>query len=132
MDTGVRVGMGGQFKMIELGQNIIRLDGYGVYVTVVDGKAHISEIMPDGSCPTLDPDGCIDWTELTDPDNQQFLEIINDKFGLDLIMTDFDKNMSVREILNHVKVQEEREKKEEPMTDAQARWFVKNLREKHK
>jgi hypothetical protein len=122
----------GNFKMIEIGKNIIRLDGYGVYATVIDGKVYISKIMPGGSCPKLDPDGCIDWTELTDPDNQQFLEIINDKFNLELVMTDFNKNMSIREIVNHVKVQKEKEKKEEPMTDNQARWFVKNMRELYK
>lgn len=89
--------------------NILKLEGYGVYVTCVDKYVYISKITSKGH-PTLDPDGCIDWSELTDPDNQEMLNEINKHFGLELTMTDFGKHMSVSECI----------------------WFVKNLKEQHK
>ena len=97
-------------KMIEISKNIIKLDGYGVYVTMIDGEVYTSDTDATGSYPTLDPDGGISWDKLEDPPNQQFLEIVNDKWETELNMTDYDKPMSVGQI----------------------RWFVKNLREKHK
>jgi hypothetical protein len=75
----------------------IKLTGYGVYVTKFDGSIFISNIQLDGR-PTLDPDGCIEWVPLTDPFNQQFLNIINSKFGTHLTMGQFGKYRTVSEI----------------------------------
>ena len=89
--------------------NILKLEGFGVYVTYIDNKVYVSEIQKSGY-PTLDPDGCIEWEELKDPSNQEFLNEVNKKWGLELKMSDFGKYMSISECL----------------------WYVKNLKEKEK
>jgi hypothetical protein len=89
--------------------NILKLKGFGLWVTYVDGKVHTSEMNVAG-IPKLDPDGCIDWEELKDPPNQEFLNEINRYWALKLKMSDFGKPMSVNECL----------------------WYVKNLKEIYK
>lgn len=115
-----------------LGSNIIKLDGYGVYVTYMDSNVYICDItMPSGH-PKLDPDSCIEWTELEDPPNQKFLNLINARFSVSLTMTDYGKTMKISEIKEHSEIQKALSKEEKPMSDAQARWFVKNMRELYK
>lgn len=89
-----------------MNNNILKLEGYGVYVTYIDGKVYTSNIDPKGR-PTLDPDKCIEWTELTDPSNQEFLSEINKAWNLELKLSDYGKYMSISECL----------------------WYVKNLKE---
>ena len=114
----------------DIGSNIIKLEGYGLYVTYIDGEVFISEMIARSGHPHLDPDGCISWDKLEDPPNQKFLNLINAKFGTCFTMNDFGKIMKVSDIKGHVKQQ--KEAKIEPMTDNQTRWFVKNMREKEK
>ena len=113
-----------------IGSNIIKLEGYGLYVTYIDSEMFISEMLSHSGHPELDPDGCISWSPLIDPPTQNFLNLVNSKFGTSLTMNSFGKIMKVSDILGHVKQQKETEHK--PMTDNQARWLVKNLREKEK
>jgi hypothetical protein len=84
--------------MKRIGSNIIKLEGYGVYVTLIDDKLYTSEIDPSNGHPTLDPDKCISWDELIDPANQKFLNIVNAEFGLSLTMHDFNGYMSIKDI----------------------------------
>jgi hypothetical protein len=77
--------------------NIIKLAGYGLYVTQVNDAIFVSEINENGG-PTLDPDDCIEWTPLADPANQKFLNIINSKFDTHLTMSQFGKYRTVSEI----------------------------------
>lgn len=78
--------------------NVLKLEGYGVYVSVVDGKLYESPIDPRTNWPTLDKDKCIDWTETNDPPNQEFLNLINEHFGCEFTMIDFGKPMKISEI----------------------------------
>ncbi len=114
----------------DIGSNIIKLEGYGLYVTYIDGEVYTSEMVSHSGHPHLDPDGCISWDKLTDPPNQKFLNLVNAKFTISLTMNAFGKLMKVSDIKGHIAQQKEAEKK--PLTDNQARWFVKNLREKEK
>ena len=88
---------------------ILKLEGFGLYATYVDGKVHISELDKNGY-PKLDPDGCVEWEELKDPPNQEFLSELNKQWGLKLKMSDYGCHMSISECL----------------------WYVKNLREREK
>jgi len=115
----------------DLGSNIIKLEGYGVYVTYIDGNVYICDMVMPSGLPTMDPDKCIEWEELKDPANQKFLNLVNARFGTCFTMSDYDKTMSLSDIKEYVKVQKTLKKEEVPMTDAQARWFVKNMREKY-
>jgi hypothetical protein len=112
----------------DIGSNIIKLEGYGLYVTYIDSEVFISEMLAGSGHPNLDPDGCISWDKLFDPPNQKFLNLVNARFGTSLTMNDFGKVMRISDIKGYVAQQ--KETKCEPMTDAQAVWFVKNLREK--
>ena len=113
-----------------IGSNIIKLEGYDLYVTYIDSIIYISEMVSRSGHPHLDPDGCISWDKLEDPPNQRFLNLVNAKFGTCLTMNDFGKVMKISDIKEHVAQQKEAEVK--PLTGNQARWFVKNLREKEK
>jgi len=115
----------------DIGSNIIKLEGYGLYVTYIDSKVYISVMVPKSGLPTLDPDKNIEWNELEEPSNQKFLNLINARFETSFTMNDFGKLMSISDVKEHVRQQKEM-KKDEPMTDNQARWFVKNMREKEK
>lgn len=94
---------------MDIGNNILKLEGYGVYVTYIDGKVFTSRII-NGGYPKLDPDGCIEWDELTDPDNQDFLNIINARWKIGLSMPNFGKTMSIKDIKNYQKVQDKIDK----------------------
>lgn len=93
----------------EIGDNIIKLEGYGVYVTMLDYTLYISKIDPRTGGPTLDPDKCILWDVLADPPNQDFLNITNAKFDLDQTLMDYGKSMHLREILKYRRLQEEKD-----------------------
>lgn len=114
----------------DIGSNIIKLEGYGVYVTYIDDEVYISEMVSHSGLPTLDPDKNIEWEKMSEPDNQDFLNLVNARFKTKLTMNDFGKIMKVSDILGHAKQQ--KEAKAGAMTDSQARWMVKNLREKEK
>jgi len=118
----------------ELGSNIIKLEGYGLYVTYIDSKVYVSEMTPNSGLPTLDPDKNIEWTELSEPPNQKFLNLVNAKFGITLTMHDFGGVMSITEIKEFVKLNKEERTGvgNEPLTPAEAIWLVKNMREKEK
>ncbi len=115
----------------DIGSNIIKLEGYGLYVTYIDSKIYICEIVPHSGLPTLDPDKNIEWSDLKDPPNQRFLNIVNARFETSLVMHNFNKPMSITDIKTHMQ-QQKATKKDEPMTDRQAHWFIKNMREKDK
>ena len=114
----------------DIGSNIMKLEGYGLYVTYIDSKVYISEMVPQTGHPQLDPDKCIEWVELKEPPNQKFLNLINARFEISLTMNEFGSAMKVSDIKGFSKQQ--REMKDKLMTDGQAHWLVKNLREKEK
>jgi len=114
----------------DIGSNIIKLEGYDLYVTYIDSIIYVSEMIPRSGHPHLDPDGCINWDKLEDPPNQKFLNLVNAKFGTHLSMNDFGKLMKISEVKEYVAQQ--KKAKEEPITDSRAWWLVKNLREKEK
>ncbi|RLI66032.1 MAG: hypothetical protein DRO67_01760 [Candidatus Asgardarchaeum californiense] len=70
-------------------EGILKLEGYGTYVTYLEDKIWVSPIVPETGGPTLDADDCIEWTELKKPPNQNFLNIVNDEFGSSVKYTDF-------------------------------------------
>jgi len=113
-----------------IGSNIIKLEGYDLYVTYIDSIVYISEMISRSGHPQLDPDGCINWDKLEEPPNQRFLNLVNAKFGTSLTMNDFGKIMKISEMKEYVI--EQKKMKGEPMTDSQARWLVKNLKKKKK
>lgn len=78
--------------------NILKLEGYGLYVTFIQDKLYQNRINPRTEGPTLDPDGCIEWVEMQDPPNQAFLNIVNSQFGTNLGIGDFKKYPTVSEI----------------------------------
>ncbi len=90
-------------------KNVLKMEGFGVFVTYIDGKVWTSDIQPKGHA-ELDPNDCIVWHELTDPPNQEFLNAVNEHWGLTLKTSDYGKYMSISECL----------------------WYVKNLKEVHK
>ena len=114
----------------DIGSNIMKLEGYGLYVTYIDSEVYISEIVAQTGHPRLDPDKCIEWVKLDDPPNQKFLNLINARFETSLSMNDFGKVMKISEVKEYVV--EQREIREKLMTAGQARWLVKNLKEKEK
>jgi len=70
-------------------EGILKLEGYGIYATYLDDKIWISHIVPQTGGPTLDADDCIEWSELKEPPNQAFLNIINAEFGTSIRNTNF-------------------------------------------
>ena len=94
----MHIGMTSGESLIMVDNNILKLEGFGVYVTYVDEKVYISELN-DRGYPTLDPDGCIEWTELKDPPNKTFLDTINKHFKLKLTLYDYHKYMSISQLL---------------------------------
>jgi len=70
---------------------ILKLEGYGTYTTYLDGKIWVSPIVLQTNGPTLDADNCIEWSELEEPPNQDFLNIVNAEFGVFVQNSDFDK-----------------------------------------
>ena len=117
----------------DLGSNIIKLEGYGVYVTMLDFTLYTSAINDKTGGPTLDPDSCIIWDALADPPNQEFLNITNEKFGLNQLMTDYGGHMSMKDIRSYIVANKSR--KENAATGnatVNAAWTVKNLKEKEK
>jgi hypothetical protein len=109
---------------MENSSNILKLSGYGVYVTSIDGNLFICEMVPRSGGPTLDPDNCIEWSPLEEPSNQKFLNLCNAKFETCFTMSDFGGYMSLGDIKGHVRTQE--------MSEAELRYMVKNMREKEK
>lgn len=87
--------------------NILKLEGYGVYVTVVKGTVYECPINLKTGGPSLDPDGCIEWTECDDPPNQEFLNLINKYLGGGWCMNHFSKNMSISDIKSYTKTMKE-------------------------
>ena len=122
----------------DLGSNIIKLEGYGLYVTVIDSDVYICPMVPHSGLPELDPDKNIEWTKLEDPDNQMFLNLVNAKFGTSFVMTQYDKSMNIHDIKSHIVQQKKIKaaaaagKGNGPLTESEARWLVKNMREKNK
>ena len=88
-----------------IGSNIMKLEGYGLYVTYIDSEIFISEMVARSGHPVLDPDGCISWEKLVDPPNQAFLNLVNAKFEISLTMNDFGKMMKISDVKAHVKQQ---------------------------
>jgi hypothetical protein len=91
----------------DIGSNIIKLEGYGIYVTYIDSEYYMCEMLTSSGLPPLDPDGCIDWDPFKDPANQKLLNIMNARFGTCLTMPDFGLTMGIRDIKEHSRVQKE-------------------------
>lgn len=87
----------------KVSDNILKLEGYGVYITVVDKKLFESPINPKTGGPSLDPDDCVEWTEVTEPPNQAFLNLVNAKFETSFLLTDFGFYLSVGDIKSIMK-----------------------------
>jgi len=94
-------------KWKDLGSNIIKLEGYGIYVTCIDSNLYVCPMQGKLGHPKLDGDKCIEWEELEDPDNQAFLDLCNERFKTSFTMNNFDKHMSLSEIKGHVKQQKD-------------------------
>ena len=92
-------------KWKEIGSNIIKLEGHGLYVTYIDSNLYVCPMIGNSGHPRLDRDKCIDWDELKDPDNQAFLNICNERFKTSYTMNNFDKVMTIREMKEYVKQQ---------------------------
>ena len=121
-------------KWKDIGSNMIKLEGYGLYVTYIDDEIYVCEMIPKSGLPKMDPDKCIEWTKLESPPNQKFLNLINARFELALTMNHFDEAMTVRDTKEHAEQQKEARNcgNVDYLTEQQARWLVKNLREKDK
>ena len=78
---------------------ILKLEGYGTYATYIDDKIWVSPIVPQTGGPTMDPDDCIEWSELEELPNQNFLNIINSEFGVSVQSADFNKPKSAMQKL---------------------------------
>ncbi len=91
----------------KIGGNILKLEGYGLYVTVIEGKIWECPIVPVTDGPVLDPDGCIEWTECSNPPNQKFLNIVNAELGVSFNMYNFGKPMTVSEIVRFGRAKKE-------------------------
>ena len=91
----------------DIGSNIIKLEGFGLYITLIDDKLYQCEIIPKSGHPKLDADMCIDWEEMLDPPNQEFLNLVNRRYELSLTMNSFNKPMRIRDIKSHMQVQKE-------------------------
>ena len=89
----------------DIGSNIIKLAGYGVYVTYIDSDLYVCPMVGKMGHPRLDEDKCIDWEKLSEPANQEFLNLCNLRFKTCYTMNDFDGIMSITDIKSHVKVQ---------------------------
>jgi hypothetical protein len=70
-------------------EGIMKLEGYGTYATYLDDKVWVSPIVPQTNGPTLDANDGIEWTELKEAPNQDFLDIINAEFGCSVRFADF-------------------------------------------
>ena len=70
---------------------ILKLEGYGTYATYIDDKIWVSRIVPKTGGPTLDADNCVEWSELKEPPNQHFLNIVNAEFGSAVKLSDFSR-----------------------------------------
>jgi len=118
----------------DIGSNIIKLEGYGLYVTVIDSEAYICPMVPHSGLPELDPDKNIEWSKLEDPANQMFLNLVNAKFGTSFLMTQYGASMNIKDIKSHIVQQKENKagKGNGPLTESEAIWLVKNMREKEK
>lgn len=115
----------------DIGSSIIKLEGYGLYVTYIDSEIYVCEMTPHSGLPKLDPDKCIEWEKLEDPPNQKFLNLVNTRFETSLTMNNFDKIMNIGDIKEHIKQQKEA-KTDQKKWFKQALWLVKNLRERDK
>lgn len=98
--------------MSKLGDNILKLEGFGFYVTFVNSNIFINKLLPGSEEPTLSSDKCIIWDKLEDPPNQEFLNLINARFKLNLKLTDYNKFMKIKEIRSYMKQQKEMESNE--------------------
>ena len=101
-------------KWKDIGSNIIKLEGYGLYVTYLDSNLYVCPMLGNSGHPRLDADKCIDWDELKDPDNQAFLDVCNEKYETSFTMNDYGKHMSITEMKGHVKQQEDMKDGESP------------------
>jgi hypothetical protein len=89
-------------KWKDIGSNIIKLEGYGLYVTYIDKELYVCPMQGNSGHPRLDGDKCIDWEALTEPDNQAFLDLCNERYGTDFTMNNYGKNMSISDVKSHV------------------------------
>lgn len=72
--------------------NIIKLEGFGIYVTHIDKKLWSCDIDKRGY-PKLDPDNCIEWEPLLGPVNDELLCIINAQFKTAFTHSDIEKDI---------------------------------------
>lgn len=91
----------------KIGDNILKLEGYGLYVTIIDGELWECPIVPVSGGPTLDANNCIEWTKCSDPPNQKFLNIVNAEFGVNFTLNHFDKAMTVYDVMSFAKAKRE-------------------------
>lgn len=92
----------------DIGSNIIKLEGYGLYVTYIDSDLYTCPMLGETGHPRLDQDKCIDWEELTDPPNQEFLNLCNDRFETGFTMNSYNKAMSISDIKTHMQQQKDK------------------------
>jgi len=91
----------------DIGSNIIKLEGFGLYVTYIDSDLYSCPMLGPSGHPRLDQDRCIDWEKLEEAPNQEFLNLCNRRFKTCYTMPDFGGVMSISDIKNHSKIQKE-------------------------
>lgn len=91
----------------KIGENILKLEGYGLYVTLLDGELWECPIVPQTGGPTLGKDKCFEWSECLEPPNQRFLNIINAELGTSFTMYKFKKFMSISDIKEYAQAKKE-------------------------
>lgn len=91
----------------DIGSNIIKLEGFGLYVTYIDSKLFVCPMEGAKGHPRLDEDKCIDWEELKEAPNQEFLNLCNLRFETSYTMNNFDGIMRITDIKSHVRTQKE-------------------------
>ena len=64
----------------ELDSNMVALEAFGCFVSMLDGTLYACAMNTDGS-PDVYDDGLNHWGEVTAPEEQEFLDAVNSRFG---------------------------------------------------
>lgn len=89
----------------DIGSNIIKLEGFGLYVTYIDSNLYVCPMIGASGHPRLDQDKCIDWEKPEEVPNQEFLNLCNLRFKTSYTMNDFGGPMRITDIKSHMQTQ---------------------------
>ena len=71
-----------------LDQDMIPLDDFGCFVTIMDGTLFACAMLQNGTL-DIDTDGQINWAQVVAPDNRLFLDLVNQQFDTDFTLDQF-------------------------------------------